>query len=69
MPITSKRLWRALKRAGGVPEKGGGGGHRVIVYKGLRAQVPFHGSPSDLCDGLVKKILADLGLTRRDVDL
>ena len=69
MPIKPKVLWNAILKAGGKSVKSSGSGHRVVIYNGLRAQVPFHGRGYEISDGLIKKILADLGLTQKDIGL
>ena len=69
MPIKPARLVKAIERAGGRQAKGGSSGHRVLVYNGLRAHVPFHGGGYEISDALLKKILADLGLRREDLGL
>ena len=69
MPIKPRALVRAIEKAGGTQVKGGKSGHRVVVYNGLRAHVPFHGGGYEISDGLLRKILADLELTRQDLGI
>ena len=68
MPTKPRVLANAIKRIGG-EVKPGKGGHKIAIYHGRKASIPFHGGGFEISDRLVDKILKDLSLSRKDVGL
>jgi hypothetical protein len=68
MPTKPRILEAAIKRAGGEIQRKASG-HRIAVYQGRKADIPFHGKGYEISDRLVDKILTRLGLSRKDVGL
>ncbi|CAK0745433.1 Addiction module toxin, HicA family [uncultured Gammaproteobacteria bacterium] len=69
MPISPRRLIAALKKAGCTMKPKVKSGHRIAICKGLKAHIPVHGKGYEISDSLVNKILADFGLSLKDVSL
>jgi len=70
MPIKPRKLASALIRAGAdVVNKRSGSGHKVAIYRGRKADIPFHGGGYEVSDRLFEIILKQLGMTRDDLDL
>jgi mRNA interferase HicA len=70
MPIKPRKLQSLLETAGcSVENKRGGSGHKTAKNGSRKTDIPFHGGGFEIPDGLLNKILRDLGLTRRDIGL
>ena len=70
VPIKPRKLEAMLVRAGcAVENKRGGSGHKTARNGTRKTDLPFHGAGFEIPDKLVTRILADLRLTREDIEL